>query len=77
MFFAVLCNEKAFVEKTAFGKTFSFRMEDIDSILEPLRLSVKEQGDVVRELKTQKAPELDIKSAVAELKKRKKALQDK
>ena len=52
-------------------------MEDIDSILEPLRLSVKEQGDIVRELKAQKAPELDIKSAVAELKKRKKALQDK
>ncbi|CAG5110020.1 Oidioi.mRNA.OKI2018_I69.chr2.g4471.t1.cds [Oikopleura dioica] len=54
-----------------------FRMEDIDSILEPLRLSVKEQGDIVRELKAQKAPELDIKTAVAELKKRKKALQDK
>jgi len=35
-------------------------MEDIDLILEPLRISVKEQGDDVRELKTQKAPELTL-----------------
>ncbi|XP_003745656.2 glycine--tRNA ligase [Galendromus occidentalis] len=49
----------------------------LEEILAPLRLSVKEQGDVVRDLKTSGAPELDIKRAVAELKSRKKILEDK
>lgn len=52
-------------------------MADTETILQPLRASVKEQGDLVRELKEQKAAALDIKTAVTELKKRKKALQDK
>ncbi|KPI95383.1 Glycyl-tRNA synthetase [Papilio xuthus] len=49
----------------------------IEEILAPLRASVKSQGDLVRKLKEEKAPELDIKKAVAELKARKKILEDK
>ncbi|XP_076640442.1 glycine--tRNA ligase [Colletes latitarsis] len=49
----------------------------IEEILSPLRASVKEQGDHVRKLKSDGAPELDIKKAVAELKLRKKLLEDK
>ncbi len=41
------------------------------------RALVKEQGDLVRSLKSSGAPELDVKKAVAELKTRKKALEDK
>lgn len=48
-----------------------------EKILSPLRDRVKEQGDLVRSLKLQNAPELDIKKAVAELKLRKKILEDK
>ncbi|XP_043286429.1 glycine--tRNA ligase isoform X2 [Venturia canescens] len=48
-----------------------------EEILAPLRASVKEQGDFVRKLKIDGAPELDIKKAVAELKLRKKILEDK
>lgn len=49
----------------------------IEEILAPLRANVKEQGDLVRQLKDSKAPDLDIKKAVAELKVRKKILEDK
>lgn len=49
----------------------------IEEILAPLRALVKEQGDLVRKLKEEKAPELDVKKAVAELKARKKVLEDK
>lgn len=49
----------------------------IEEILAPLRASVKEQGDLVRKLKEEKALELDVKKAVAELKTRKKLLEDK
>ncbi|XP_047540671.1 glycine--tRNA ligase [Vanessa atalanta] len=49
----------------------------IEEILAPLRAHVKEQGDLVRKLKEEKAPEIDIKKAVAELKSRKKVLEDK
>jgi glycyl-tRNA synthetase len=48
-----------------------------ESLLTPLRLAVKEQGDIVRQLKESKAPELEVKKAVAELKTRKKVLEDK
>ncbi|XP_067005016.2 glycine--tRNA ligase [Anabrus simplex] len=47
-----------------------------EEILAPLRASVKEQGDLVRNLKAKGAPELDVKKAVAELKLRKKLLED-
>ncbi|XP_076754339.1 glycine--tRNA ligase [Xylocopa sonorina] len=49
----------------------------IEEILSPLRNSVKEQGDYVRKLKSDGAPDLDVKRAVAELKLRKKLLEDK
>ncbi|GFR27981.1 glycine--tRNA ligase [Trichonephila clavata] len=49
----------------------------IQSILQPFRLAVKEQGDLVRQLKESGAPELDVKKAVNELKQRKKILEDK
>lgn len=50
---------------------------EVEKLLAPLRALVKEQGDLVRNLKAEKAPELDIKKAVAELKARKKTLEDK
>lgn len=49
----------------------------IEEVLAPLRASVKEQGDLVRKLKAEGAPDLDVKKAVAELKARKKVLEDK
>merc|ERR1719290_580455 len=50
---------------------------EAEAILAPLRGAVKEQGDLVRQLKTDKAPENDVKRAVVELKARKKVLEDK
>merc|ERR1719244_638546 len=47
-----------------------------EALLTPLRLAVKEQGDLVRNLKAQGAPDIDVKKAVAELKARKKVLED-
>jgi len=48
-----------------------------EKLLAPLRESVKEQGDLVRKLKADKAPEIEVKRAVAELKSRKKTLEEK
>jgi len=50
---------------------------EAEKILAPLRETVKEQGDLVRKLKAEKAPEIEVKKAVAELKARKKTLEDK
>lgn len=50
---------------------------EVEKTLAPLRDAVKEQGDLVRSLKASGAPELDVKKAVAELKSRKKTLEDK
>jgi len=50
---------------------------EAEATLAPLRAKVKEQGDLVRSLKADGAPELDVKKAVAELKARKKTLEDK
>ena len=50
---------------------------EAEALLLPLRALVKEQGDLVRKMKEDKCPELDVKKAVAELKTRKKALEDK
>ncbi|CAD7086037.1 unnamed protein product [Hermetia illucens] len=50
---------------------------EMEAILEPLRRNVQEQGNLVRKLKADGAPELDVKRAVAELKVRKKVLEDK
>ncbi|WAQ93989.1 SYG-like protein, partial [Mya arenaria] len=49
----------------------------VEELLTPYRQSVKEQGDLVRKLKDEKAPDIDLQRAVAELKKRKHALTDK
>lgn len=49
----------------------------IEEALAPLREAVKEQGDLVRKLKSEGAPEIDVKKAVNELKARKKILEDK
>merc|ERR1719427_2032821 len=48
-----------------------------EAILAPLRLAVKEQGDLVRQLKTDGKPEIEVKKAVADLKSRKKVLEEK
>lgn len=50
--------------------------EQNEKILAPLRAAVKEQGDLVRKLKADGAPEIDVKKAVNELKARKKVLED-
>ncbi|XP_060516958.1 glycine--tRNA ligase [Cylas formicarius] len=47
-----------------------------EKLLAPLRASVKAQGDFVRKLKSEGAPALDIKAAVAELLSRKKLLEE-
>ncbi|XP_053693469.1 glycine--tRNA ligase [Sabethes cyaneus] len=49
----------------------------IEEILAPLRQAVKEQGDLVRKLKAEGSPEIDVKKAVNELKARKKVLEEK
>lgn len=51
--------------------------EQNEEILLPLRFQVKLQGDLVRKLKQDGAPEIDVKRAVNELKARKKILEDK
>ena len=50
---------------------------EAEEALAPLRALVKEQGDLVRQMKAEGKPEIDVKKAVAELKVRKKALEDK
>ena len=51
--------------------------QETESTLAPLRALVKEQGDLVRELKANGKPEIYIKKAIAELKTRKKTLEEK
>ncbi|KAF7669289.1 hypothetical protein LDENG_00203290 [Lucifuga dentata] len=54
------------------GQTMDGNME---KILAPLRLAVKDQGDLVRQMKQDGVPEVDITKAVAELKARKRTLE--
>ncbi|RCN34961.1 glycine--tRNA ligase, partial [Ancylostoma caninum] len=49
---------------------------EIEAQLAPLRIAVKEYGDLVRELKANGAPKIDIDKAVVELKARKKKLEE-
>ncbi|BFY98186.1 hypothetical protein BsWGS_01226 [Bradybaena similaris] len=49
----------------------------IEALLAPFRKAVKEQGDIVKQLKADGAVDIDIQRAVSELKHRKKALEDK
>ncbi|ELW67931.1 Glycyl-tRNA synthetase [Tupaia chinensis] len=48
-----------------------------EEVLAPLRLAVRQQGDLVRKLKEDKAPQVDVDRAVAELKARKRVLEAK
>ncbi|KAM8823103.1 glycine--tRNA ligase [Spinachia spinachia] len=50
---------------------------DMEAVLAPLRLAVKGQGDLVRQLKQDGAPDVDVGKAVAELKARKRTLEAK
>uniref|UniRef100_A0AAZ3P528 Glycine--tRNA ligase n=1 Tax=Oncorhynchus tshawytscha TaxID=74940 RepID=A0AAZ3P528_ONCTS len=50
---------------------------NIEEILAPLRLAVKEQGELVRQMKQDGAPDVDVLKAVAELKARKRTLETK
>lgn len=49
---------------------------EVEQQLAPLRARCKEQGDLVRKLKADGAPEMDVKKEVQELKSRKKELED-
>ncbi|XP_041102729.1 glycine--tRNA ligase [Polyodon spathula] len=50
---------------------------NVEEALAPLRKAVKEQGDLVRQLKEEEAPAVDVSKAVAELKARKRVLEAK
>nr|XP_006012413.2 PREDICTED: glycine--tRNA ligase [Latimeria chalumnae] len=50
---------------------------NVEQQLAPLRQAVKEQGELVRKLKEEKAPQVDVDKAVAELKVRKRTLEAK
>ena len=50
---------------------------EVEALLAPMRAMVKEQGDLVRKLKAEKANDMDVKKAVVELKALKKTLEDK
>ncbi|XP_034998433.1 glycine--tRNA ligase [Hippoglossus stenolepis] len=50
---------------------------NIEEILAPLRLAVKEQGELVRQMKQEGVPDVDVTRAVAELKARKRTLESK
>ncbi|XP_072306981.1 glycine--tRNA ligase-like isoform X2 [Eucyclogobius newberryi] len=73
-----LCKKKKqqslWLQQAEEGRNMDGNMEEI---LAPLRLAVKEQGDLVRTLKQEGAPDVDVTKAVAELKARKRALEAK
>ncbi|XP_015280975.1 PREDICTED: glycine--tRNA ligase, partial [Gekko japonicus] len=48
-----------------------------EALLAPLRQAVRQQGELVRKLKEEKAPQVDVDKAVAELKTRKRILEAK
>ncbi|KAF1760274.1 hypothetical protein GCK72_008520 [Caenorhabditis remanei] len=49
---------------------------EIEAQLAPLRVAVKEYGDLIRDLKAKGAPKIDIDKAVVELKARKRRLEE-
>ncbi|XP_017138343.1 glycine--tRNA ligase [Drosophila miranda] len=65
------------VKLRAKAADFIMSNPEIEAQLAPLRERVQEQGNLVRSLKEAGAAELDVKKAVAELKARKKLLEDK
>ncbi|RUS79990.1 hypothetical protein EGW08_012255, partial [Elysia chlorotica] len=70
-------SKKSRVLKVAKIRNIAMNDPVIEAQLAPLRKSVKEQGDIVRQLKADGAGDIDLQRAVAELKHRKKALEDK
>ncbi|THD20520.1 Glycyl tRNA synthetase [Fasciola hepatica] len=62
-------------------RSFSSRkmveMKDHNTVLASMRSRVQEQGDIVRALKSRNAPDSELKIALAELKARKKLLEEK
>ncbi|MBN3312572.1 GARS ligase, partial [Atractosteus spatula] len=67
-------NKKSLWQQLARGRSMDGNIEEV---LAPLRQAVKEQGDLVRRLKSENAPDVDISKAVAELKARKRILEAK
>ncbi|GFO25816.1 glycine--tRNA ligase-like [Plakobranchus ocellatus] len=70
-------SKKLKVAKIAKLRNIAMTDPAIEAQLTPLRQAVKEQGDLVRQLKADGAADIDLQRAVAELKHRKKALEDK
>lgn len=60
-----------------YNKKMSQDNPEIEEILAPFRENVKIQGDLVRKLKSENAPAIDIQQAVSVLKMRKKDLEEK
>ncbi|XP_060920267.1 glycine--tRNA ligase-like [Labrus mixtus] len=76
---ACLCKKKKEKKRSlwlqlAEGQTMDGNIEEI---LAPLRLAVKEQGELVRQMKQDGVPDVDVTKAVAELKARKRTLEAK
>ncbi|KAL7734977.1 hypothetical protein ACLKA6_011242 [Drosophila palustris] len=69
--------QKRRVQLRSAAADFIMSNPEIEQQLAPFRERVQEQGNLVRELKAKGAAELDVKKAVAELKVRKKALEEK
>ncbi|XP_069047312.1 glycine--tRNA ligase [Lepisosteus oculatus] len=67
-------NKESLWQQLARGRSMDGNIEEV---LAPLRQAVKEQGDLVRRLKSENAPDVDISKAVAELKARKRILEAK
>ncbi|XP_031818549.1 glycine--tRNA ligase [Sarcophilus harrisii] len=59
------------------GRAMDGAQAQAEAALGPFRLAVRQQGDLVRKLKEDKAPQVDIDRAVAELKARKRILEAK
>ncbi|XP_044531251.1 glycine--tRNA ligase [Gracilinanus agilis] len=59
------------------GSNMDGAQAQAEAALGPFRLAVRQQGDLVRKLKDDKAPQADIDRAVAELKARKRILEAK
>lgn len=74
-----VADERGAVQRKVYIKNYLINLSKMDpqleKILAPLRQEVKEQGDLVRQLKEKDAPKVDIDAAVKILKDKKKALE--
>uniref|UniRef100_A0A0N4Z2J1 Glycine--tRNA ligase n=1 Tax=Parastrongyloides trichosuri TaxID=131310 RepID=A0A0N4Z2J1_PARTI len=82
---AKVTQRKSLEKQVQITKKFKQRLSDyyrtmatpeIEAKLAPLRAAVKEYADIIRELKSNNAPQNDVAKAVVELKARKKKLED-